>query len=102
MAAPDDRSPASSSASASSPHEAARRKAHALAQVHRGLVRLHIAAVGFWLVLFIGGATLLLIGGVTLPTFVPLACFLAALVHGGLIVLHIILGRQAARQTDGS
>ena len=71
--------------------------AQAIARLHHSIARLHVIAIGFWLLAAALTSVLVLIG-VGLPTYVPVVSLIIAAIHGLFLALHRWLAHRARRK----
>lgn len=68
--------------------------AQAIARLHHSITRLHVIAIGFWL-LAVAVTSVLVLIGVGLPTYVPVVSLIIAAIHGFFFTLHRWLAHRA-------
>ena len=68
--------------------------AQAIARLHLSIARLHVIAIGFWL-LAAAVTSVLVLTSVGLPTFVPVVSLIIAAIHGLFLALHRWLAHRA-------
>ena len=71
--------------------------AQAIARLHGSIARLHVIAIGFWL-LAAAVTSVLVLTGVGLPTYVPVVSLIIAAIHGLFLALHRWLAHRAQRK----
>lgn len=93
---PADRRPASTTRATES-RTTTPAGAQAIARLHHSIARLHVIAIGFWLLATALTSVLVLIG-VGLPTYVPVVSLIIAAIHGLFLALHRWLAHRAQRK----
>ena len=68
--------------------------AQAIARLHHSIARLHVIAIGFWL-LAAAVTSVLTLAEVGLPTYVPVVSLIIAAIHGLFLALHRWLAHRA-------
>ncbi|MAG37515.1 MAG: hypothetical protein CL878_14865 [Dehalococcoidia bacterium] len=68
--------------------------ARALARLHRGIARIHITAIGIWLVA-VAATSVAAFAGFGIPAFAPIGSGIAAGIHGLFLALHLWLAHRA-------
>ena len=75
--------------------------AQAIARLHHSIARLHVIAIGFWL-LAAAVTSVLVLAGVGVPTFVPVGSLIIAAIHGLFLALHRWLAHRAQRKAGAA